>query len=142
MVLDPDRMRTLGVTQRMVVEALKNANQAAGGSVVELAETEYMVRSQGFLRSLDDFRSIPLSAVGATPVMLRDVAFVQIGPEMRRGIAELDGEGVVVDALDGCPGLLVPHRDRAAILALGHVGLLPATRHDVLLIHAHRTEVR
>jgi Cu(I)/Ag(I) efflux system membrane protein CusA/SilA len=94
-VLDADRMRALGVTQRMVVEALKNANQAAGGSVVEMAETEYMVRSQGFLKSLDDFRSIPLSASGATPVLLRDVAFVQLGPEMRRGVAELDGEGEV-----------------------------------------------
>jgi Cu(I)/Ag(I) efflux system membrane protein CusA/SilA len=94
-VLDADRMRALGVTQRMVVEALKNANQAAGGSVVEMAETEYMVRSQGFLKSLDDFRSIPLSASGATPVLLRDVAFVRLGPEMRRGVAELDGEGEV-----------------------------------------------
>jgi Cu(I)/Ag(I) efflux system membrane protein CusA/SilA len=94
-VLDPDRMRTLGVTQRMVTEALQKANQASGGSVVELAEAEYMVRSRGFLRSLDDFRSIPISLSGATPVLLRDVAFVQVGPEMRRGIAELDGQGEV-----------------------------------------------
>lgn len=94
-VLDPHRMRTLGVTQAMVMEALQKANQAAGGSVVELAEAEYMVRSRGFLRSLDDFRTIPISVSGATPVLLRDVAFVQIGPEMRRGIAELDGQGEV-----------------------------------------------
>jgi Cu(I)/Ag(I) efflux system membrane protein CusA/SilA len=94
-VLDPDRMRTLGVTQRMVMEALRNANQSAGGSVVELAEAEYMVRSRGFLRSLEDFRTIPVSVSGSTPVLLRDVAFVQVGPEMRRGIAELDGEGEV-----------------------------------------------
>ena len=77
------------------MEALQQANQASGGSVVEMAETEYMVRSRGFLKSLDDFRAIPLSVSGATPVMLRDVAFVQIGPEMRRGIAELNGEGEV-----------------------------------------------
>ena len=94
-VLEPDRMRALGVTQAMVIEALQQANQASGGSVVEMAETEYMVRSRGFLKSLDDFRAIPLSVSGATPVMLRDVAFVQIGPEMRRGIAELNGEGEV-----------------------------------------------
>ena len=94
-VLDPDRMRTLGITQGMVVEALQKANQSSGGSVVEMAETEYMVRSRGFLRSLDDFRAIPLALSGATPVLLRDVATVQIGPEMRRGIAELDGEGEV-----------------------------------------------
>ncbi|RCW66071.1 efflux RND transporter permease subunit [Pseudorhodoferax soli] len=94
-VLDPSRMRALGVTQGAVVEALAKANQAAGGSVIELAEAEYMVRARGFLQSLDDFRSIPLSVSGATPVLLRDVATVQVGPEMRRGIAELDGEGEV-----------------------------------------------
>ena len=94
-VLDPDRMRSLGITQEAVVAALSSANQAAGGSVVELAEAEYMVRSRGYLRSLDDFRSIPLALTGATPVLLRDVATVQIGPELRRGIAELDGQGEV-----------------------------------------------
>lgn len=94
-VLDPDRMRALGITQPAVVEALQKANQASGGSVVEFAEAEYMVRSRGYLRSLDDFRTIPLAVTGATPVLLRDVATVQIGPEMRRGIAELDGEGEV-----------------------------------------------
>ena len=94
-VLDPDRMRALGVTQSMVVQALQKANQSSGGSVVEMAETEYMVRSRGFLQSLEDFRTIPITLSGATPVLLRDVAIVQIGPEMRRGIAELDGEGEV-----------------------------------------------
>ena len=94
-VLDPDRMRALGITQATVVDALQSANQASGGSVVELAEAEYMVRSRGYLQSLDDFRTIPLSVTGATPLLLRDVATVQIGPEMRRGIAELDGEGEV-----------------------------------------------
>ena len=94
-VLDPDRMRALGITQATVVDALRNANQASGGSVVELAEAEYMVRSRGFLQSLEDFRTIPLALTAATPVLLRDVATIQIGPEMRRGIAELDGEGEV-----------------------------------------------
>jgi len=94
-VLDPDRMRALGITQATVMESLQKANQATGGSVVELAEAEYMVRSRGYLRSLDDFRSIPLSVSDATPVLLRDVATVQLGPEMRRGIAELDGQGEV-----------------------------------------------
>jgi Cu(I)/Ag(I) efflux system membrane protein CusA/SilA len=94
-VLDPDRMRQLGITQGQVLEALRRANQSAGGSVVELAEAEYMVRSGGFLTSLDDFRTVPIATTGATPVLLRDVAIVQIGPEMRRGIAELDGQGEV-----------------------------------------------
>jgi Cu(I)/Ag(I) efflux system membrane protein CusA/SilA len=94
-VLDPDRLRLLGVTQAMVIEALQQANQSSGGSVVELAETEYMVRSRGFLKSLDDIRGIPITVSDTTPVLLRDVAIVQIGPEMRRGIAELDGQGEV-----------------------------------------------
>jgi len=94
-VLDPDRMRALGVTQDAVVKALREANQSSGGAVVEMAEAEYMVRSRAFLKSLDDFRTIPLALSGATPVLLRDVATVQVGPEMRRGIAELDGAGEV-----------------------------------------------
>jgi Cu(I)/Ag(I) efflux system membrane protein CusA/SilA len=94
-VLDPDRMRALGMTQKTVIDALQKANQATGGSVIDLAEAEYMVRSRGYLRSLDDFRSIPLTVTNATPVLLRDVATVQLGPELRRGIAELDGQGEV-----------------------------------------------
>ncbi|HSV57342.1 MAG TPA: efflux RND transporter permease subunit [Variovorax sp.] len=94
-LLDPQRMRALGITQAAVAEALQKANQAAGGSVLALAEAEYMVRSRGYLQSLEDFRLIPLALSGSTPVLLRDVATVQIGPEMRRGIAELDGEGEV-----------------------------------------------
>ena len=94
-VLDPDRMRALGITQAGVIDALQKANQATGGSVLELGEAEYMVRSRGYLSTLEDFRTIALSVAGATPVLLRDVATVQLGPEMRRGIAELDGEGEV-----------------------------------------------
>ena len=98
-VLDPDRMRALGITQAMVTEAIRRANQSAGGSVLEMAEAEYMVRSTGFLRSLRDFREIPVTLSGSTPVMLHDVAFVQLGPEMRRGVAELDGEGEVAGGI-------------------------------------------
>jgi copper/silver efflux system protein len=98
-VLDPDRMRALGITHAQVAEALGKANQAAGGSVVEMAETEYMLRSRGFLKSLDDFRAIPLAVSGATPVLLRDVASVQLGPELRRGVAELDGQGEVTGGI-------------------------------------------
>ena len=94
-VLDPDRMRASGITQATVMEALQKANQTTGGSVVEMAEAEYMVRARGFLQSLEDFRSIPLAVSAATPVLLRDVATIQLGPEMRRGIADLDGEGEV-----------------------------------------------
>ncbi|HRH80573.1 MAG TPA: efflux RND transporter permease subunit [Thiobacillaceae bacterium] len=96
-VLDPDRMRALKVPLSEVVGAIRRANQESGGSIVELGEAEYMVRAAGYLRSLDDFRAIPVGLGPAgTPVFLRDVARVQIGPQMRRGIAELDGEGEVV----------------------------------------------
>ncbi|RQR67659.1 AcrB/AcrD/AcrF family protein [Burkholderia sp. Bp9126] len=95
-VLDPDKLRAYGITQAAVADALGKANQASGGSVVELAESEYMVRSTGYLRTLDDFRNVVLRTNDAgTPVLLGDVARVQIGPEMRRGIAELDGRGEV-----------------------------------------------
>ncbi len=95
-VVDPVKLAAYGVTHAQVVEALRNANQEAGGSVLELGEAEYMVRSSGYLASLDDFRAVPLrTATGGVPVRLGDVATVQIGPEMRRGIAELNGQGEV-----------------------------------------------
>src|SRR3569833_749874 len=95
-VLDPDKLRAFGISHAKVLDALAKANQESGGSVVEMAESEYMVRSSGYLRTLEDFRNIPLSASDTgTPVMLRDVASLRIGPEMRRGIAELNGEGEV-----------------------------------------------
>ncbi|MGB3288621.1 MAG: efflux RND transporter permease subunit [Burkholderiaceae bacterium] len=95
-VVDPDKLRAYGITLATVSEALGKANQESGGSVVELAESEYMVRSSGYLRSLEDFRNIVLRTNEAgTPVLLNDVARIQIGPEMRRGIAELNGEGEV-----------------------------------------------
>ncbi|WP_322013516.1 efflux RND transporter permease subunit [Paraburkholderia sp. J12] len=95
-VLDPDRLRAFGITPDAVADAIRKANQESGGSVVELAESEYMVRSSGYLHSLDDFRRIVLRTNAAgTPVLLGDVARIQIGPQMRRGIAELNGEGEV-----------------------------------------------
>jgi Cu(I)/Ag(I) efflux system membrane protein CusA/SilA len=94
-VLNPDRMRAYGITHARVVGALQNANREAGGSVIELGEAEYMIRASGYLKTLDDFRAVPLAAVKGVPVTLGDVARVQVGPEMRRGVAELDGEGEV-----------------------------------------------
>ncbi|MBB3892800.1 Cu(I)/Ag(I) efflux system membrane protein CusA/SilA [Phenylobacterium haematophilum] len=95
-VLEPTKLAGYGVTQQQAVEAIRRANQEAGGSVLELGEAEYMVRAGGYLQSLDDFRAIPLrTAAGGVPVRLGDVATIQIGPEMRRGIAELNGQGEV-----------------------------------------------
>jgi copper/silver efflux system protein len=95
-VLDPDRLRAYGITHMKVMEAVQRANQETGGSVLELGEAEYMVRASGYLQSLDDFRKIPLTTTEAgVSVRLGDVARIQVGPEMRRGIAELNGEGEV-----------------------------------------------
>jgi len=95
-VLDPDRLRAYNVTHGQVLDAVQKSNQESGGSVLELGEAEYMVRSSGYLKSLDDFRSIPIrTSEAGVPVRLGDVARVQLGPEMRRGIVELNGEGEV-----------------------------------------------
>ncbi|HAW62411.1 MAG TPA: CusA/CzcA family heavy metal efflux RND transporter, partial [Pseudomonas sp.] len=96
-VLDPLKMASLAVTQAEVIEAIGMANQETGGAVLELAETEYMVRASGYLQTLEDFRQIPLQlSARGVPVTLGDVAHIQLGPEMRRGIAELDGDGETV----------------------------------------------
>ena len=95
-LLDPVKMAAYGVDQDTIVAALKRANQETGGSVLEMGEAEYMVRAGGYLATPDDFRAVPLRTAGAgVPVRLGDVATVQIGPEMRRGIAELNGQGEV-----------------------------------------------
>ena len=95
-VLDPSRLIAYRMSQNKVIEAIRKANQETGGAVLELAEAEYMVRASGYLKSLDDFRAIPLGVNAAgVPVTLGDVATIQLGPEMRRGIAELDGQGEV-----------------------------------------------
>ncbi len=99
-LLDPDRLRAHTITPAKVIDAVKRANQETGGSVLEMGEAEYMVRSYGYLKTLDDFRAIPLTASEAgVPVLLNDVARIQMGPEMRRGVAELDGEGEVAGGI-------------------------------------------
>ncbi len=96
-VLDPDKLAAYGIANTTVVQAIQKANQESGGSVLELGEAEYMVRVSGYLKSLHDFRQIPLTTSDAgVPVRLGDVARIQIGPQARRGIGELDGEGEAV----------------------------------------------
>jgi copper/silver efflux system protein len=93
-VLDPTKLAAYGIAHTKVIEAVSRANQEVGGSVLELGEAEFMVRASGYLQSLDDFRKIPLAtSAGGVSVRLGDVARIQTGPEMRRGIGELDGEG-------------------------------------------------
>ena len=96
-VLDPNKMAAYQLPHSRVVDAIQKANQESGGSVIELGEAEYMVRASGYLQSLDDFRKVPLMTTDAgVSVRLGDVARIQVGPEMRRGIGELDGEGEAV----------------------------------------------
>ncbi|MEW5834560.1 MAG: efflux RND transporter permease subunit [Pseudomonadota bacterium] len=93
-LLDPDKLAAYNIPHTRVVEAIRKSNQEAGGSVLELGEAEYVVRASGYLASLDDFRKVPLVTTDAgVSVRLGDVARIQVGPEMRRGIGELDGEG-------------------------------------------------
>lgn len=95
--LDPLKLASLRITQAEVSEAIGKANQETGGAVLEMAETEFIVRASGYLKTLNDFRAIPLKlGSGGVPVNLGDVATIQLGPEMRRGITELDGEGETV----------------------------------------------
>lgn len=92
-VLEPARLASRGITHAQVIEAIKMANQETGGAVLEQGEAEMMVRASGYLKSVADFRAIPIKLAGTVPITLGDVATIQLGPEMRRGIADLDGEG-------------------------------------------------
>ena len=99
-VLDPDRLRAFSIPVSTVKQAIQRANQEVGGSVIEMAEAEYMVRARGYLQSLSDLRQIPVfNTSNGTPVLLGDIANIRIGPQMRRGVAELNGEGEVVGAI-------------------------------------------
>jgi Cu(I)/Ag(I) efflux system membrane protein CusA/SilA len=95
-VPDPHKLAALRIPLGTLAEAIQKGNQEAGGSVLELGEAEYMVRASGTLQTLDDFRALPLTTATGAVVRLGDVARVQHGPEMRRGIGELDGQGEAV----------------------------------------------
>ncbi len=98
--VDPDLLRNYRLPLSKVIAAVQAANQETGGAVIEMGEAEYMVRAHGYLQTLEDFRQIPVAvSPGGTPILLADIARVQIGPELRRGIAELDGEGEVVGGI-------------------------------------------
>ena len=96
-VVNPDALRAYGLTLAKVRTAIARGNQEVGGSVIEMGEAEYMVRATGYLKSIEDLNEIPLGMnAQGTPIRLADVAEIQLGPQMRRGIADLNGEGEVV----------------------------------------------
>ncbi|TGE83592.1 CusA/CzcA family heavy metal efflux RND transporter [Pseudoalteromonas sp. KS88] len=94
--VEPDKLRAYGIPLSLIQTAIKQGNQEMGASVVEMAEAEYMVTSSGYIKSMADLEAIPLGVnANGTPLQLRDVADIRLGPQMRRGIAELNGEGEV-----------------------------------------------
>lgn len=98
-VLQPERMRALNITHEQVISAVQSANQEGGGSVVEMGEAEYMVRTAGYLKKLEDFKQVVITTREGVPVLLSDVATLRLGPEIRRGVAELNGEGEVAGGI-------------------------------------------
>src|SRR5512146_358911 len=98
-ILDPQRMRDLGITMQKMRDAIRASNADVGGRTVELSEFEYVIRGKGYIRDINDLGNIVLKADKGTPVLLRDVARVELGPDERRGITELDGEGEVVSGI-------------------------------------------
>ncbi len=98
-VVDPQKLAAFGVSLERVKTQLQNSNRDVGGRVVEMGEREFIVRGKGYLQNVDHIRSISLSSSGGTSVTIGDVANVQIGPELRRGIAEKNGEGEVVGGI-------------------------------------------
>lgn len=98
--VDPEKLRAFDIPLAMIQSAIAHGNQEIGASVVEMAEAEYMVRASGYLKSVEDIGNIPLGvSQNGTPVLLKDIADIGIGPQMRRGVAELNGEGEVVGGI-------------------------------------------
>ena len=98
--VDPNRLAAYGISLEQVSQAVRDSNLSGGGSVMEMARAEYMIRANGYLKTLDDFRTIPLGTdAEGVPIRLQDVAHVQTGPEARRGVADLDGEGDVTGGI-------------------------------------------
>ncbi len=99
-VVDPNLLRAYNIPISMVKRAIQRSSEEAGASVIEMAEAEYMVRATGYISSLEHLRNIPLGiSEKGTPILLTDIAEIRIGPQLRRGIVELDGEGEVVGGI-------------------------------------------
>ena len=99
-VVDPDKLRAFGIPLAKIKMAIQMGNQEAGGSVIEMGEAEYMVRATGYIQGLEDLSDLPLGvSASGTPLVLSDVAEIRIGPQMRRGVADLNGEGEVVGGI-------------------------------------------
>jgi copper/silver efflux system protein len=98
-IIDPQRMRDLGITMQKMRDAIRASNADVGGRTVELSEFEYVIRGKGYIKSINDLGNIVLKNGGGTPVLLKDIARVELGPDERRGITELNGEGEVASGI-------------------------------------------
>ncbi|TRZ65261.1 MAG: efflux RND transporter permease subunit, partial [Rhodocyclaceae bacterium] len=98
-VIDPRRVQAYNVKLSTVTQVIRDSNRDVGGRVIEMGETEYVVRGKGYLRGIRDLEQLVVKANGGTPILLRDVARVELGPDERRGLTELNGEGEVVSAI-------------------------------------------
>ncbi len=114
-VVDPQRLRAFNIPLSAVRTAIRDSNMDVGGRVVELAETEFMVRGRGYLRGIPDIEQIVLKAEGGTPVLIKDVARVELAPDERRGVTELNGEGEVVS------GIAIQRYGQNALTVIGNV---------------------
>ena len=94
--VDPVKLRSYGIPLMKVAQVIRDSNRDVGGRVVEMAETEYMVRGKGYLRGKADIEMLVVKSEGGTPVLIRDIARVEMAPDERRGLSELNGEGEVV----------------------------------------------
>ncbi|MCM8622195.1 MAG: CusA/CzcA family heavy metal efflux RND transporter [Candidatus Accumulibacter sp.] len=121
--VDPVKLRAYGVPLRKVVQVIRDSNRDVGGRVVEMAETEYMVRGRGYLRGIGDLEALVVKSDQGTPVLIRDIARVELAPDERRGLTELDGEGEVVSGIAmaryGQNALEVIHNLKTRIAELG-----------------------
>jgi Cu(I)/Ag(I) efflux system membrane protein CusA/SilA len=146
-IVDPNKLRAYGIPLAAVNQVIADSNRDVGGRVVEMTETEYMVRGKGYLRGIQDLEDLVVKADGGTPVLVRDVARVQLGPDERRGITELNGDGEVVsgiaiarygqNALDVIGNVKAKLRDIAPGLPAG-VSVEPVYDRSVLILKAIR----
>ena len=114
-IVDPRRLRAFNIPLSKVRQAIRESNLDVGGRVVELAETEFMVRGRGYLKGIEDIEQIVLKAEGGTPVLVKDVARVELAPDERRGVTELNGEGEVVS------GIAVQRYGQNALSVIGSI---------------------
>jgi len=118
-VVDPVKLRAYGIPLMKVMRVIRESNRDVGGRVVEMAETEYMVRGRGYLRGVGDIEKLVVKADNGAPVLIRDIARVELGPDERRGLTELNGEGEVVSGIViaryGVNALEVIHNVKAKI---------------------------